>query len=197
MLSVVIPARDCERALVRTLAVLVGAAVAGTIRDVIVAEGGSRDDTAQVAEIAGCTVLVSTAPLGRRLREAAAAARGPWLLFLRPGAMPDSGWAEEIAHFTENAERRGGVETVAVFRAEPLSRIGASVTGQALALVREALRRRPSPDQGLLIHKRFYDALGGHPDSPDPETALLGRVGGRRLIRLRSGVIVSGTSADS
>lgn len=189
MLSVVIPARDCERALVRTLAALVGAAVAGTVREVIVAEGGSGDDTAQVAEIAGCTVLVSTAPLGARLRDAAAAARSPWLLFLRPGAMPDGGWIEETTRFVEDAERRGQIDTAAVFRAEPLGRAGPSLAGQALALMREAVRLRPTADQGLLISKRFYDSLGGHPDEQDSESAFLGRLGSRRLVRLRSGVI--------
>lgn len=187
MLSVVIPARDCERALVRTLSVLVSGAVAGTVRDVVVAEGGSRDETAKVAEIAGCTVLVSTAPLDHRLREAAAAARSAWLMFLRPGTMPDSGWIEETTRFVEGAERRGQVETAAVFRAEPAAPAG-SVTGQAWALLRDALRRRPSPDQGLLIHRRLYDAVGGHPAADDPEAALLGRLG-RRLVRLRSAVI--------
>ncbi|RAI38124.1 glycosyltransferase [Rhodoplanes roseus] len=192
MLSVVIPTRDCERALVRTLAVLVGAAVSGTVREVIVADGGSQDDTAKVAEIAGCTVLVSTAPLSVRLREAVAAARASWLLFLRPGAMPDPAWVEEATRFVDDAERRGIVEAAAVFRAEPLGRAGSTLSGQAMALLREAVRLRPSPDQGLLIGRRFYDSLGGHADGDDPESALLGRIGTRRLVKLRSGVTGAG-----
>lgn len=187
MLSVVIPTRDCERALVRTLAVLVGAAVAGAVREVIVADGGSRDETTKVAEIAGCNTLVSSAPLAARLRAAAAAARAPWLMFLRPGAMPDPAWAEEATRVVEDLERRGTLEMAAVFRAEPAG-ASASLGGQAMALLREAVRRQPSPDQGLLIGRRFYDALGGHPDGEAPEEALLGRIGRRRLIRLRSGI---------
>lgn len=187
MLSVVIPTRDHERALVRTLAVLVGAAVAGTVREVIVAEGGSTDETAKVAEIAGCTVLVSDAPLGVRLREAAASARASWLLFLRPGTMPETAWVEEATRFVEDAERRGTLEIAAVFRAEALGATP-SLGGQAMALLREAVRRRPSPDQGLLISRRLYDSVGGHPDSDDPEAGLLARLGTRRLVRLRSGV---------
>lgn len=189
MLSVIIPARDCERPLVRTLAVLVGAAVAGTVRDVIVADGGSTDDTAQAAEIAGCTVLVSQAPLGVRLKEAAAQARGPWLLFLRPGALPDGGWDDDVVRFVETAERRGTVETAAAFRNVPLADDGASLGRRALALFRETLSRKPSPDQGLLISRRYYDALGGHRDAGDPEAELLGRIGGR-LVRLRSAVTI-------
>ncbi|MBK5962016.1 hypothetical protein CCR97_28025 [Rhodoplanes elegans] len=186
MLSVVIPTRDCERALVRTLAVLVGAAVAGAVREVIVADGGSQDETTKVAEIAGCNVQVSPDPPAARLRAAATAARASWLLFLRPGAMPDPAWAEEAIRVVEDLERRGTLEMAAVFRIEPAG--NPSLGGQAMALLREAVRRRPSPDQGLLIGRRFYDSLGGHPDGAAPEEALLDRIGRRRLIRLRSGI---------
>ncbi|MFD2184592.1 glycosyltransferase [Rhodoplanes azumiensis] len=187
MLSVVIPTRDCERALVRTLAVLVGAAVAGAVREVIVADAGSQDETTKVAEIAGCTTLVSSAPLAARLRAAAAAARASWLMFLRPGAMPDPAWAEEAIRVVEDLERHGRLDMGAVFRTEPAG-ASPSLGGQAMALLREAVRRQPSPDQGLLIGRRFYDTLGGHPDGDAPEAALLGRIGRRRLIRLRSGI---------
>ncbi len=37
-----------------TLAALVPGATAGIVREVIVADGGSRDDTEKVADIAGC-----------------------------------------------------------------------------------------------------------------------------------------------
>src|SRR5262249_58559561 len=53
MLSVIIPTLDCERLLVPTLASLVSGAAVGTVRDVIVADGGSRDATLEVADMAG------------------------------------------------------------------------------------------------------------------------------------------------
>ena len=70
--SVVIATHDSERALVATLAALVPGATAGIVREVIVADGGSRDDTEQVADIAGCVFLASKEPLGARLNAAAA-----------------------------------------------------------------------------------------------------------------------------
>ena len=45
VLSVIIPTLDCERSLVPTLASLVSGAAVGTVRDVIIADGGSRDAT--------------------------------------------------------------------------------------------------------------------------------------------------------
>ena len=85
MFSIIIATHDSERALVPTLAALVPGATAGIVREVIVADGGSRDETEQVADIAGCRFLVSAEPLGARLKAAAATARGDWLMFLRPG----------------------------------------------------------------------------------------------------------------
>ena len=118
MLSVIIPTRNCERALVRTLAMLVGASVSGVVRDVVVADAGSSDETGEIAEIAGCTLLVSSAPLAARLREAVAAARGSWLLFLRPGTVLEAGWGEEAMRFIADAELCDRMETAAVFRAQ-------------------------------------------------------------------------------
>src|SRR5215471_4704025 len=69
--SIILATRDSERALVPTLAALVPGATAGIVREVIVSDGGSRDRTEDVAEIAGCNFLVSTEPLGARLAAAA------------------------------------------------------------------------------------------------------------------------------
>ena len=67
MLSVIVATNESERALVRTLACLVPGATAGLIRDVILADAGSTDDTAEVGDIAGCRFLSRPGPLGARL----------------------------------------------------------------------------------------------------------------------------------
>ena len=59
MLSVVIATHNSERALLPTLAALVQGAAAGIVREVIVADAGSRDATTAIADGAGCRVLVS------------------------------------------------------------------------------------------------------------------------------------------
>src|SRR5271165_5673426 len=107
MLSVVIATENAEHVLVPTLAALVPGATAGIVREVIVADAGSSDATAMIADAAGCRIEVTPAPLGRRLRQAAAGARSTWLLFLRPGAVPDWTWTEETRRFIEHAELGG------------------------------------------------------------------------------------------
>ena len=49
MISVVIPTLNAETGLAPTLAALVPATVQGLVREVIIADGGSRDDTAKIA----------------------------------------------------------------------------------------------------------------------------------------------------
>src|SRR6516165_10573509 len=107
MLSVIIPTLNSERMLVPTLAMLVSGAMSGIVREVTVVDGGSTDATLEVADTAGCAVLVSSEPLGNRLRTAAAAARSPWLMFLRAGTVLDATWLEEVARFIDEAEPSG------------------------------------------------------------------------------------------
>ena len=57
MLSAIIATHESERALVPTLAALVPGATEGLLGEVIVADAGSRDATAEVADIAGCRFM--------------------------------------------------------------------------------------------------------------------------------------------
>jgi hypothetical protein len=190
MLSVVITTHESERALVRTLAVLVAGAAAGAVREVIVTDAGSSAATAEVADIAGCQVLVSRAPLGARLKDAAAGARASWFMFLRAGTVLDATWIDETARFIEDDERRDlSHSRAAVFRPVPGASVARPVLVEALSLLRAALGGRPRPDQGLLIAKHLYDRFGGHRDHADPESDLLRRLGRRRIVMLRSGAV--------
>ncbi len=186
MLSVVIPTRNHERALVPTLAMLVPGVMAGAVRDVVVADGGSTDATAEVVDFAGCTLMSSPAPLGTRLRDAAAAARGAWLMFLRPGATLEATWVEETVRFVEEAGLRPDSQALAaVFRRSPDAAGARSVAAEMAAVLAAALFA-PSPDQGLVIARSFYQRFGGHRDEDEPEAGLLRRIGRRRIARLRS-----------
>jgi glycosyltransferase involved in cell wall biosynthesis len=190
LISVVIATHESEQLLVATLAALVPGAMAGVISEVIVADAGSEDGTTRVADAAGCRVLETSGPPGARLKSAAASARAPWLLFLRPGCVPDVTWVDETNRFIIDAERsRRAQAVVAVFRRASAGGSARSLITEAFALMAAARGARPHPDQGLLISEAFYEALGGHrADSADAETDLLRRIGRRRIVLLRSGV---------
>jgi glycosyltransferase involved in cell wall biosynthesis len=181
MISVVIATLNSERPLVATLAPLVSGAVDGLVSEVILADGGSRDDTAAVADAAGCKFLAVEGPLGRRLKRGADTARAPWLLFLRPGTIPDPAWIGEARRFIERAPTRTGF-AAAAFRRENAPRMRLRDIG---AMLLAALGTLPRPQQGLLIAHAFYDTLGGHAEAAaDPEAELIRRVGARRIATL-------------
>jgi glycosyltransferase involved in cell wall biosynthesis len=170
MLSIIIPTHDSERPLVHTLAALVPGATAGLVREVIVADAQSSDGTEQVADITGCVFVSSGEPLGTRLNAAAERARGEWLMFLRPGIVPGPTWIDDVLELARHGDA------------------GAAVFSQAgPGIFARLFTRRPHPDQGLILPKSLYAALGGHhADAPDPETDLLRRIGGSRITVLRT-----------
>ncbi len=177
MFSVIIATSDSERPLVATLAALVPGATAGVVREVIVADGGSRDETEQVADVAGCKFVLSDQPLGPRLKAAAATARGEWLMFLRPGIVPGSSWVDETIGFVQQAT------------SEPRAAVFATEINGVVAWLSRAFSPLPRPEQGLILRKSFYAALGGHrADANDPEAGLLRRIGRSRLTTLRTTV---------
>lgn len=195
MLSVVIGTFNHERALVPTLASLVEGAAAGAVRDVIVVDGGSTDATADVADVAGCEFFVDKGPLSQRLRLAAARARAPWLMFLRPGVVLNPGWVDECTRFQECTELQDAADKrAAVFRPSPDSGGSRTVFAQAVTLLHAALGGKPRPDQGLIIARQFYDRLGGHRDGRnDPEGDLFTRIGRGQITMLRTEVFRVGT----
>jgi glycosyltransferase involved in cell wall biosynthesis len=179
MLSVIIPTLDSERALVPTLAALVSGATAGLVSEVLIADAGSRDETAAVADVAGCNFIAAAGPLGARLEAAAAAARAPWLLFLRPGTILDAPWIGETGRFIDLARQD---DHAAVFRRATGTQSGLR---DAFSLLAAALFAKPQPDQGLIIAKAFYRQLDGHSaHAADPEADLLRRIGRRRIATL-------------
>jgi glycosyltransferase involved in cell wall biosynthesis len=180
---VIIATAESERSLVPTLAALVPGATAGLIAEVIVVDTGANDATAEVADVAGCRLIVSGDPLGARFAAAAATVRTPWLMFLHAGTVPEPGWVEAAEHFMS----LGGGDRAAVFRPP-----GDEPAQPGLAEVISALRRmfgaQPSPEHGLLISKRHYDTLGGHAAHVDAEHALLRALGRRiSLLPVRAG----------
>jgi glycosyltransferase involved in cell wall biosynthesis len=181
MLTAIIATHESERSLVPTLAALVPAATAGVITEVIVADADSSDDTANVADYAGCRFISSPEPLGARLKSAALSTRTPWLLFLRAGCVPEPGWIQAAERFMQGADP---ADHAAVFRPPGVADLMRPGLAELLALLRVTFGGAPKPDQGLLIARRFYDALGGHASDAEAEAALLRKLGRRRIAML-------------
>jgi glycosyltransferase involved in cell wall biosynthesis len=190
MLSVIIPTYQSERPLVQTLAALVPGATAGLISEVIVTDGGSSDDTAKVADHAGCQFSASGELLGARLKDAATVARAPWLLFLRPGCVPDTDWVTDVGRFIEEAPM-AGPRRAATFRLATSA--NHSPLAQALAALADAIFVRVRPNQGLLISKQLYRSLGGHrANAGHPEADFIRRTRPRKITLLNASIRAPG-----
>jgi len=164
MLSVVIATHDCERALVLTLAPLVAGAAEGVIREVIVADAGSSDQTAAVADMAGCRLLVSSGSIAVRLGAAIASAQAPWLMILRPGVVLDATWTGELSRFMAESEASAGRDVrAAVFRAAQRgngARRAAATRPGSRDSPGALLSNRRLPDRRGLPGKRFAAPAG-------------------------------------
>ena len=117
MISVLIETQNDEEALARTLSTLVGGAVEGVVREVIVCDRGSTDHTHKVAEHAGCVFVAGTAAAGVRQ------AKGDWLLLLEPGARMVEGWIDSVATHTRKATIAGRFTRSRAHRSPFLSRV--------------------------------------------------------------------------
>ena len=186
MLSVIVPTHESERILVRTLACLVPGATAGLIRDLILADSGSTDETAEIADVAGCRFLSLPGPLGPRLDSAIGSARSDWLMIIPPGAVLESGWVADVQQFIERAP----TDIASIFGVAARPHGQDSLLTAMLSLWRTR-RASLAPGRGLVISRAFYRDVGGYRDVPDTEADLLRRIGKRRLAVLRTGLIRS------
>lgn len=187
MISVVIPTLNAERTLGATLAPLVPAAVDGLVKEVIVADGGSSDATAAMAEDAGARWVKAERGRGRQLRAGCAAARSPWLLVLHADTRLSADWPVVAGRHVQGGSDRAGYFR---FRLDdPARRARLWEAGVAL---RCATFGAPYGDQGLLLSRRLYDDVGGYPPwalMEDVEMAR--RLGRRRLIPLAADAVTS------
>ena len=192
MISVVIPTLNSQAGLPAVLARLVPAAVDGLVREVIIVDGGSSDGTTAIADQTGARLLACERGRGKQLAAGAAQARFPWLLFLHADTALEEGWEREALAFVgqvDSGERSLGA---AAFRFALDDQGLRPRLLERLVALRCTLLRLPYGDQGLLIPKRLYDALGGYrPLSLLEDVDLVRRLGRRRINMLRSRAITS------
>jgi rSAM/selenodomain-associated transferase 2 len=192
MISVVIPTLNAERHLARTLTALVPAAVDGLVREVIVADGGSSDATAAIADAAGATFIAAERGRGQQMRAGARAARSRWLLFLHADTVLQPPWDEEAVRFIRAVDQGDAPDSAGIFHfALDDSGIWARCLEAAVHL-RSRFMRLPYGDQGLLISRRLYDEVGGfQPLALMEDVEMVRRLGGRRITALRANALTS------
>jgi rSAM/selenodomain-associated transferase 2 len=181
MLSVVIPTLNAASTLQGCVDAL------GPVDELVVADGGSVDATAAIAEAAGARVVQAPRGRGLQLAAGAEAARGDWLLFLHADTRLSAGWkADAEAHV------RCAPATAACFRFrldDPAWQARVIERGVA---ARVRLLGLPYGDQGLLVSRALYEAVGGYRPLPLMEDVdLVRRIGPGRLATLDAAAVTS------
>jgi rSAM/selenodomain-associated transferase 2 len=156
-ISVILPVLNEAQVLPKTLERLSGI----NPFEIIVVDGGSRDDSREIARWYTPHVWVERPGRGRQMNAGARRATGKILLFLHADAWIDPGGLEALTTLLAGSPQVVG----GAFR------LGIDSRRLALRLIVAAanLRARlgfPYGDQGIFVRKEIFDRIGGFPEIP-------------------------------
>jgi len=172
-LSIVIPALDEEATISRAI---LSCREAGPC-EVIVADGGSRDRTVEIARREADAVIA--APQGRaaQMNAGAAVARGSVLLFLHADTLLPGGSVPAVLVALQDPGVIGGafrVRLVASPCAARYVRAMLWITGRMIG-ARAGVARAFTGDQVIFMRAEAFRAVGGYPEIPLMEDVELSR----------------------
>lgn len=167
-ISLVIPTLNAEHDLPQCLAVLAEGLTTGLIRELVVSDGGSSDATCEIADAVGAELVQGPSSRGGQLRRGVAATRAEWVMIVHADTVLDPGWTAVVGAHVAQPDA-----PPAYFR---LAFRDGGRRGQLVACwanLRATLFSLPYGDQGLLVRRRDYEAVGGYPDQPLMEDVAL------------------------
>jgi len=158
-LAVVIPALNEADYLPGLLSDLGGLRIPA---EVVVVDGGSADGTPTLAREAGARVVSSDRGRAGQLRAGAKATTAPWIFFVHADSrVPEQTLRAMEAFVATNDQSRHAHFAFALS--------GAGWYWRFIEFgvrVREATAKLVYGDQGLVVSRRAYDAVGGYPEWP-------------------------------
>jgi rSAM/selenodomain-associated transferase 2 len=172
-LSVVVPALNEAEGIVATLAPLQELRAAG--HQVILADGGSRDATVDLARPLVDRVVTGARGRARQMNAGAAEAREAILLFLHADTLLPAGADRVVLEGLAESGRIWGRFDVRLSGTHPLLRMV-----EWLINCRSRLSGIATGDQAIFVRREVLDLVGGFPDIPLMEDVALCR----RLKRL-------------
>jgi rSAM/selenodomain-associated transferase 2 len=168
---------------------LTGAGGAGRARvEVIVADGGSVDDTIEAALSMGATVVESPPGRGLQMDRASSVATGDVLLFLHADTRLPPGWYESVSRCLEDAGVVGGAFNLAIDSPKRWFRMV-----EWVVRVRSRWFGLMYGDQAIFARRKVFFKLGGYKGLPLMEDVDLIRRLKRqgKIVCIDKGVIAS------
>ena len=169
-LSVIIPTLNAGNELPETANALLNGVGDGLIREIIISDGGSGDDTLEIAKELGAIVIEGSPGRGQQMACGVEAAQGEWFLLLHADSWLGDGWVDSALHHMNTHPDKAGWFKLR-FRA---SGIAPAILAKG-ANLRSSLFGLPYGDQGLLISRRLLEDIGGVPQIPLMEDVALAR----------------------
>ncbi len=155
---------------------------------VIVADGGSQDDTAALAQAGGATVVHTARGRAVQMNGGARACGAEWLCFLHADVRLPENARHDFEHLDRDPAAEAAVWSLAIDADGWWFRVL-----ERGARVRDRLVGFPYGDQGLLVRRALFDLVGGFPDVPVLEDVAFNHALCRHveLRRLASPLVVS------
>lgn len=192
MITVIIPTLNASSSLSATFASIIPAAVDGFISRVIVVDGGSSDQTLDIAGEAGADIIYCEKGRGRQLSKGGNAATTDWLLFLHADTVLAKGWEKEVAIFIGQANHEPAHKKAAAFKFA-IDEPGVLTRFMEIAVaLRCAIFALPYGDQGLLICAKLYHEIGGFQPMPLMEDVdIIRKIGCKNLTLFKTPALTS------
>ncbi|MHA1128709.1 MAG: TIGR04283 family arsenosugar biosynthesis glycosyltransferase [Alphaproteobacteria bacterium] len=168
-ITVIIPTLNSAPQLQRCLGALGEGIMDGLLAEVIFADGGSSDDTKQIAEEVGGTFLPTPKGRGNQMAAAALVAKGEWLLFLHSDSVLGQDWQRAVIRHLSKPDKAAYFK----LRFDEASFPARTIAGWAN--FRSRWLGLPYGDQGLLISQRLYKRIGGYAEIPLMEDVAMAR----------------------
>lgn len=183
-ISIIIPALNEAGNIARTLL----AATAPEVREIIVVDGGSTDNTIAIAKAHGAIIHSSQPGRAQQMNQGAAAARGTILLFLHADTLLPPDFQHHIMQIMRRPNTAAGAFRFAIDRPGIGSRLV-----EAGVYLRTRLLHLPYGDQGIFVNGDLFKKIGGYAPQPILEDVLLIRAL-RQYGRIRTATAAAITS---
>ena len=187
-LSIIIPTLDCAASLENTVSQLIEGVQDGLVRDLVICDGGSSDNVKSVSDALGAKFVVTRQGRGTQLATGANVATGSWLLFVHADTLLETGWSKVARNAMYNS-----CDHAYCFRLKFNMQGFWPTIFASWANFRAGVIGLPFGDQGLLIHRQLYEAVGGYSRIPLMEDFDIAR---RLKSRWRMLPVTAETSAE-